>query len=1000
MIRRTPKQTLWILLLHCATMSGVRGSEERTGKPWIDMDYGPYLTASIEVTPGNIAYKGIAIRLDAGPGGVSQGQQFAMFDTDTLRMAATWDGAFINWNNVLFDGSHGTHSKIAGPLTFENRVGPGWANPATGSFDDNRLRGRDGLPYGRLDHDWAEWKGLYLHGDRVVLSYRVGKADILESPKQVAATNGAWAMARTINIGPRDHSLKLQVAHSEASWAVDESGTMPIAFNVASDESEGEAADSISPEGTFLFDGSKHGAVSKVDGFDWNGDDFTIYARVKTSNDGTIIALAPAEGDWSPDGQTLFVRGGRLVFDIGWIGAVQSKRTISDGKWHDIALVYHRAAGRAQLVIDGVQDNVEELRPKAALDNAAVRIGFTSPDFPEPSPFVGQIAKVRFFQSAVPPGELVHKNLSSKKLVADWVTDHLRDGKLVDQSGNGHDAIVTENRTATHPSPKGPRKASFALIGADSQAKWRADGPNLRLLIQPSDQATRLTILCGPFSGTHVDDSEPPTPNPEFVALAAESEPTETLERLTHGGPNRWTETFDTKQTVLGDTTGPYVVETIPPPIENPYRSWMRLGGFDYFAAPDRMAVATWMGDVWEVEGVTGDTFRWRRIATGMFQPLGLRIVDDQIYVCNRDQITRLHDLNGDGMVDFYENFNNDHQVTEHFHEFAMDLQTDDDGNFYYAKSARHAKDSLVPHHGTLIRVSPDGNESHIVCNGFRAANGVGIGPNGELVTSDQEGHWTPANRINIVKEGGFYGNMFSFHQQKRPDGYEPPVVWLPRPVDRSPAEQLWVASDRWGPINNGLLSLSYGTGNVYLINYERVDGLYQGSAVKLPIAMFPTGVMRGRFHPTDGQLYVCGLFGWSSNRTESGGMFRIRYTGEPLHIPIASKVTGQGVDLTFAEPLDPDSATDPENYVVKQWNYKWTANYGSDHYSVAHPNQKGEDEVYVEGVTLSDDKTTVSIELEEIQPVMQMQIELTIQAADGSEIDRTIYNTINVVPE
>ena len=40
--------------------------------------------------------------------------------------------------------------------------------------------------------------------------------------------------------------------------------------------------------------------------------------------------------------------------------------------------------------------------------------------------------------------------------------------------------------------------------------------------------------------------------------------------------------------------------------------------------------------------------------------------------------ITKLHDLNGDNEIDYIESFNNDHQVTEHFHEFAMGLQTDD----------------------------------------------------------------------------------------------------------------------------------------------------------------------------------------------------------------------------------------------------------------------------------------------------------------------------------
>ena len=90
-----------------------------------------------------------------------------------------------------------------------------------------------------------------------------------------------------------------------------------------------------------------------------------------------------------------------------------------------------------------------------------------------------------------------------------------------------------------------------------------------------------------------------------------------------------------------------------------------------------------------------------------------------------------------------------------------MGLQTDKEGNFYYAKSARHAKTALVPHHGTLIKVSSDGEKSKIIANGFRAANGVCLNPDGTFIVTDQEGHWNPKNRINYVKEGGFYGNMF-----------------------------------------------------------------------------------------------------------------------------------------------------------------------------------------------------------------------------------------------
>ena len=45
-------------------------------EPWVVMDYGPSLNATFEVSDNgsNIANKGIAIRLDAGQGGIARGR--------------------------------------------------------------------------------------------------------------------------------------------------------------------------------------------------------------------------------------------------------------------------------------------------------------------------------------------------------------------------------------------------------------------------------------------------------------------------------------------------------------------------------------------------------------------------------------------------------------------------------------------------------------------------------------------------------------------------------------------------------------------------------------------------------------------------------------------------------------------------------------------------------------------------------------------------------------
>ena len=114
------------------------------------MDFGPALMWTYQVDGGNIAYKAINVRLDAGPGGVSRGKAWMVFDHDTMRVAAAYSGdEFVDWKGIAFDGSHGTHTSVAGDILFTNPVGPGWAKPGTEDFSDPRMLGRDGKPMDR-----------------------------------------------------------------------------------------------------------------------------------------------------------------------------------------------------------------------------------------------------------------------------------------------------------------------------------------------------------------------------------------------------------------------------------------------------------------------------------------------------------------------------------------------------------------------------------------------------------------------------------------------------------------------------------------------------------------------------------------------------------------------------------------------------------------------------------------------------------------------------------
>ena len=468
---------------------------------------------------------------------------------------------------------------------------------------------------------------------------------------------------------------------------------------------------------------------------------------------------------------------------------------------------------------------------------------------------------------------------------------------------------------------------------------------------------------------------------------------------LTSGGPSRYP-AVDSRGS-LGAGDGAYVIDRLTLPDDNPWRSWIRPSGLDFFS-DGRLALCTLNGDVWVVSGVDDslEKLSWRRFATGLYEPLGLRIVKDQVYVLGRDQITRLRDLNDDGEADFYENFNNDAPASGNYHGFAMDLDVDSRGNFYYTRAGQRMHPTL-PMHGALLRVSPDGAKLEPVAAGLRAANGLCVGPRDLITVADNQGNWTPSSRINVIRPGGFYGWMPHVTAAGGPvrRDYDPPLCWVPVSVDNSGGSQVWSDDKRFGPLSGRMFHTSYGRATLMLAMIQKLDdGTCQGGVIRMPFR-FDSGVMRGRANPRDGQLYLCGLRGWQTDGTRDGTLVRVRYTGKPLYMPTDFRVVPAGVELTFSRELDPETAEDVGSYGIEQWNYLWGEQYGSPEYSVKDPTRQGRDEVTVESAKLSSDRKRVLLTIPAIKPVMQMQIDVDVDAADGTNIRDTLYLTINRVP-
>ncbi len=443
-----------------------------------------------------------------------------------------------------------------------------------------------------------------------------------------------------------------------------------------------------------------------------------------------------------------------------------------------------------------------------------------------------------------------------------------------------------------------------------------------------------------------------------------------------------------------------YVVDDLTLPEDNPWNAWMRMSALDFFD-DGRIAVSTLGGDVWVVSGVndTLERLRWRRFATGLFEPLGLRVIDGLVYVTTRDGILRLHDLNDDGEADYYEDFYTDTDVSNGFHAYNFDLQTDSVGNLYFTKPGRYTDYSLP---GALLKISPDGENVEVIARGFRVPNGMGIDPQDDSIyVSGQEGQWVPASKITVVPVGEDVQPWFGVSQTREKvfDTFVQPIVWMPRELDNSTGGQLVVHDERFGPLDGKLMHVSFGKGWIYYHMQEQVEGVTQGAVVALPF-QFDTGVQRLRVNPADGQVYLVGLTGWDAESTErDGSLNRVRYTGAPAYLITETHLTNAGIELVFSFELDPESAAVVANYTVERWNYRWASSYGSDHWSLDNPGATGNDSVPVRTAVVAEDGRSVLLMIDDIRPVDQMMIRIDIAASNGTPYKEVTYLTVHRVP-
>ncbi|MEZ6126543.1 MAG: plastocyanin/azurin family copper-binding protein [Planctomycetaceae bacterium] len=524
--------------------------------------------------------------------------------------------------------------------------------------------------------------------------------------------------------------------------------------------------------------------------------------------------------------------------------------------------------------------------------------------------------------------------------------------------------------------PETQDSAAFELVTNDAAVSLVADKNMYALKFgeSPADGSHSIVHLVL----TSGDD--------ELMRRLQEFRPADAPESLTIATDGQWTTDTTATKGQLGSSTDSFAIDTLTIPFaeENAFGTPMRLAGCAVLPG-GRMAVSTLLGDVWIVSGVdsTLNQLTWQRFAAGLYQPLGLVVQDGKIIAGGNDQVTRLHDFNEDGEADFYECVTNDYPTTGG-HDFATSLQQDVSGRLYWA---------VASHDFGLARCKP-GQKPESLGTGLRNCNGIGVSADGSITLATvQEGTWTPASAIFNVHDGSYHG-LHGPRPGHGEFGYDLPQCFIPRCVDNSCGEIRFLPKDdRLGPLSGMVIGSSYGNCSHYLVLREEVNGVVQGGVVPLP-GEFASGACRLTFNEDDGCIYVAGTEGWQSYGRDNGCLQRLRFTGQPMPLPVRVETRENGLLVHFNCDIRPDSVQ-LQNVFCQQWNYLYSQGYGSPEYSVKQEGRQGHDSVAVQSVHLLDDHRSVFVEIPQLHSVMQFHLHMKLETADGIQFTPDAYLTI-----
>ena len=411
-------------------------------------------------------------------------------------------------------------------------------------------------------------------------------------------------------------------------------------------------------------------------------------------------------------------------------------------------------------------------------------------------------------------------------------------------------------------------------------------------------------------------------------------------------------------------------------------------------------------GEVWKLSGVktaddAADVTR-TKIAEGLREPMGIKLVDGAIYISEKHQLSKLVDADANGIYEAKD------QVATwlfdgNFHEFAFGLLYKD-GFFYLnlSVSIDLGGATTVPQgsddRGTQLKIAKDTGAIEYVAGGLRTPHGIGWGPEDSIFVTDNQGGWLPANKLIHVEPGKFY-NHYTTGPTGRPGRFDdqrptPPALWMPHnEIANSPSQPMLIPS---GPFAGQMWVADVTYGGIQRAFLEKVEGSYQGAYFRMT-----QGLESGLTHmllSDDGSIIVGGLGAggnWGQDGKLQFGLQKLVPNGTETFDIQKMELAEGGFELTYTKPLsDATLAELASKYQVRQWGYAPTSNYGGP--------KIAEDALTVTDASVSADRTTVTLKIDGLKPnrVVYVRSPRPFESEGGEPLLSTeAWYTLNELP-